>query len=154
MVLNSEPVTWMNQHNMTHSTLSKSPCVLLTDLEAIEPVMNEKHQASLKAKAKEAASSASTCAKGSSKKHLASGNPNKQVLKKARPAKFCQLCKKEGGRHLTHNTNECFKYDKDGNPIAAAAGEPSEAMKPFKNGGNKQMAYLTATIESLVKKGP
>jgi hypothetical protein len=34
-----------------------------------------------------------------------------------------------------------------------AVGEPSEAKKPFKKGGNKQMAYLMATIKSLVKKG-
>jgi hypothetical protein len=34
-----------------------------------------------------------------------------------------------------------------------AAGKPSEAKKLFKKGGHKQMAYLTATIESLVKKG-
>jgi hypothetical protein len=31
--------------------------------------------------------------------------------------------------------------------------KPSDAKKPFKKGGNKQMAYLTATIESLMKKG-
>jgi hypothetical protein len=33
-----------------------------------------------------------------------------------------------------------------------AASKPSETNKPFKKGGNKQMAYLTATNESLVKK--
>ncbi len=37
--------------------------------------------------------------------------------------------------------------------MAAAAGKPSKAKKPLKKGGDKQMAYLTATIESLVKKG-
>jgi hypothetical protein len=68
-------------------------------------------------------------------------------------AKFCQRCKSKGGPHLTHNTNKCRKYNKDGNPIAAAACKPSEAKMPFKKGGDKQMAYLTATIESLVKKG-
>jgi hypothetical protein len=67
--------TWVNQYNMTHSTLPKSPRALLLDLEAIERVMNKKHQASLKAKTKEA-SSASTSAKASSKKHSASGNPS------------------------------------------------------------------------------
>jgi hypothetical protein len=60
---------------MMHSMLPKSPHVLLPDLEAIERVINEKHQASLKAKAKEA-SSASTSTKGSSKKISASGFPN------------------------------------------------------------------------------
>jgi hypothetical protein len=32
-------------------------------------------------------------------------------------------------------------------------GKPADAKKPAKKGGDKQMAYLTATIESLVKKG-
>ncbi len=73
IVLNSVPVSWMNQYNMTHSTLPESTRALLQDLEAIEPVMEGKHKAGLKAKAKEA--SASMNAKGSSKKHSASGNP-------------------------------------------------------------------------------
>jgi hypothetical protein len=34
-----------------------------------------------------------------------------------------------------------------------AALKPTDAKKPFKKGGNKQMAYLTATVESLMKKG-
>ncbi len=74
---------------MTHSTLPKSQMALLSDLEAIEHVMNKKHQATFKAKAKEA-SSASTSTKESSKMHSASGNPGERVPKKARPAKFCQ----------------------------------------------------------------
>ncbi len=65
--LNSVPVTWVNQYNMTHSMLPKFLRALLLDLEAIKHVTNEKHQASLKAKAKEA-SSASMSTKGSSKK--------------------------------------------------------------------------------------
>jgi hypothetical protein len=30
--------------------------------------------------------------------------------------------------------------------------KPSDAKKPFKKEGNKQMAYLTAAVKSLVKK--
>jgi hypothetical protein len=40
-----------------------------------------------------------------------------------------------------------------GNPIAAAAHKPSDAKKPFKKRGDKQMAYLTATVKSSMKKG-
>jgi hypothetical protein len=105
IVLKWVPVTWVNQHNMTHSMLPKSPRALLPDLEAIECIMNEKHQAGLKAKAKEA-SSASTSTKGSSKKPV-SWKSGERVPKKARPAKFCQCCKSKGGPHLTHNTNKC-----------------------------------------------
>jgi hypothetical protein len=68
--------------------------------------MNEKHQASLKAKAKEALS-ASISAKGSSNKHSASGSPGEQVLKKARPAKFCQCCKNKDSPHLLSRTKKC-----------------------------------------------
>jgi hypothetical protein len=74
IVLNLVPVSWMNQYNMMHSTLPKSPRVLLPDLEAIKRIMDKKHQASLKAKAKEASADSAT-AKGSSKRRSASGNP-------------------------------------------------------------------------------
>jgi hypothetical protein len=115
--------------------------------------MDEKHSASLKAKAKDA-SAASTAAKGSSQKRPASGSSDDlQVSKKARPSKFCQHCKAKGGPHLTHNTMECHRYDRNGNPISLFQGKPTNARKPTKKGGDKQMAYLTATIESLVKKG-
>ncbi len=113
--------------------------------------MDKKHEAGLMVKVKEA--SASVIAKGSSKKHSASGNPGEQVPKKGKPAKFCQHCKNMGSPHWTQNTKECCRYDKDGNSIAAATHKPSDAKKPFKKRDNKQMAYLTATVESLTKKG-
>jgi hypothetical protein len=153
IVLNLVPSSWVNQYNMMHSTLSKNPRALLNDLEAIERVMDEKHSASVKAKAKEA-SAASTAAKGTSQKHLASGSfGDLRVPKKARPSKFCQHCKAKGRLHLTHNTKECCRYNGNRNPISSFQGKPADARKPAKKGGNKQMAYLMATIESLVKKG-
>jgi hypothetical protein len=88
-VLNLVPSSWVNQYNMMHLTLPKNPRALLNNLEAIEQVMNEKHSASLKAKAKEG-SAASAATKGSSKKRSASGSSGElRVLKKARPRKFC-----------------------------------------------------------------
>jgi hypothetical protein len=42
IVLNSVPVTWVNQYNMMHSTLPNSPRALLPDLEAIKRTMNKK----------------------------------------------------------------------------------------------------------------
>jgi hypothetical protein len=153
VVLNSVPSSWVNQYNMTHATLPKNPRALLNDLEAIKRVMDEKHNASLKAKAKEA-SAASAATKGSSKKRSVSGGSSElRVPKKARPSKFCQHCKAKGGPHLTHNTKECHRYNGNGNPVSLFQGKPADAKKPARKGGNKQMAYLTATVESLVKKG-
>jgi hypothetical protein len=138
---------------MMHSTLPKNPRALLNDLEAIKQVMDEKHSASLKAKAKEV-SAASAATKGNSKKRSASGSSSElQVPKKARPSKFCQHCKAKGGPHLTHNTNKCRRYDRNGNPISLFQTKPANAKKLAKKGGDQQMVYLTATVESLVKKG-
>ncbi len=138
---------------MMHSTLPKNPRAPLNNLDAIKRVMDEKHSASLKAKAKEA-SAASAAAKGSSKKCSASGSSGElRVPKKARPSKFCQHCKAKCRPHLTHNTKECRRYDGNGNPISLFQGKPANAKNPAKKGGNKQMAYLTATVESQGKKG-
>jgi hypothetical protein len=37
--------------------------------------------------------------------------------------------------------------------VAAAVGKPTKARKPYKKGGDKQMAYLMAAIESILEKG-
>ncbi len=75
------------------ATLPKNPRALPTDLEAIKQVMDEKHHANLKAKAKEA-SAASGATRESSKKRSASGSPGEvQVPKKGKPSNFCQHCK-------------------------------------------------------------
>jgi hypothetical protein len=78
---------------------------------------------------------------------------NLQVPMKARPSKFCQHCKAKGRPHLTHNTKECRRYNGNGNPVSSFQGKPANAKKPAKKGGGQQMAYLTAAVESLVKKG-
>ncbi len=132
--------------------LPKNPGALLHDLEAIKSVMDERHRANLKAKAKEVAA-ASGAAKGSSKKSSASGSSGEsQVPKKAKPSKFCQHCKAKGGPHLTHKTKECRRYDRMGNPVFLFQTKPAEAKKSTKKGGHKQIAYLLATVETLVKK--
>ncbi len=40
-----------------------------------------------------------------------------------------------------------------GNPMDTAAHKSGDAKLTSKKGGEKQMAYLTATVESLMKKG-
>jgi hypothetical protein len=40
-----------------------------------------------------------------------------------------------------------------GNPVSLFHTKPAEAKKPAKKGGDKQMAYLLATVETLVKRG-
>jgi hypothetical protein len=98
--------------------------------------MDEKHNTSLKVKAKEAPA-ASGATKGSSKKHPASESSGVlQVLKKARPSKICQHCKAKDGPHPTHNTKECRRYDGNGNPASSFQGKPTNAKKPAKKGGD------------------
>jgi hypothetical protein len=66
---------------------------------------------------------------------------------------FCQHCKAKGGPHLTHNTKECCRYNGNGNSVAAAGHKPGGVKPSSKFGGNKQMTYLTAAVESVMKKG-
>jgi hypothetical protein len=95
IVLNLVPSSWVNQYNMTHSMLPKNPRALLNNLEAIKQVMDEKHSASLKAKAKEV-SVASAAAKGSSKKR--SESPGElRVPNRLGPASFASTARRRAG---------------------------------------------------------
>jgi hypothetical protein len=74
-------MSWQNQYNLNRSTVPKSTCTLLPDLEAIKLVMVEKHNKKLKAKGK--AGTAQSEAK-SNPKHKVSGGLPGQVPKKGR----------------------------------------------------------------------
>jgi hypothetical protein len=152
IVLKAVPTSWVNQYNLTHSTLPKSPRLLLPDFKNIKRVMNKKHVESAKARGKDGSASAGT--KSNPKKRVPMVS-SEQVPKKACSVKFCQHCKNNGGPYTSHNTKKCHNYDKDGKALAAAGKKPYE-KKPYKKDGgrnDKQMAYLTDAIESLMKKG-
>ncbi len=122
---------------------------MLPVLEAIEQVMVEKKGANLKAKGK--GRTAPSEAKGKPKLE-ASGGPTGQVPKKGCSEKFCQRCKAHGGPFTTHNTLDCRCYGRNGKPLEAAAGKPSESKKPYKkSGGNKGMAFMQSMFEAYVK---
>jgi hypothetical protein len=149
IVLLYVPMLWQNQYNLNHSTVHKSTCTLLLDLEAIVQVMVENKGANLKVKGK--GSTAPSKLKGNPK-HKASGGLTGQVPKKGCSEKFCQWCKAHGGPFTMHNTLDCRCYDSNGKPLEAAAGKPSESKKPYKkSGGNKGMAFMQSMFEAFVK---
>jgi hypothetical protein len=122
IILKSLPPTWLNQYNLNHTMLPKSPRQLLPDLEAIKCVMNEKHNEKVKVEAKGTPASAN--AKTNPKKRVSTGSDKQRVPKKTHTTMFCQHCKTNGGPYTTHNTKECCKYDKDGKAVAATTGKP------------------------------
>ncbi len=72
-----------------------------------------------------------------------------RVPKKVCFAKSCDLCKKHGGAHTTHSTNECRKYEKNGTE--------KSSYRSAKKGGKKgytakqNFAQLTEKIDKLEK---
>ncbi len=95
IVLNSVPVSWTNQYNITHLTLPDRTRTLLQDLESINCVMDKRHEAGLKAKAKDV--SASATAKGTSKKRSASGNPVNKSQRRASPTSSASTARQKAG---------------------------------------------------------
>ncbi len=76
-------------------------------------------------------------------------SPMVQVPKKVCFEKHCNLRKKHGGAHTTHNTGECCKYKKDRTE--------KFSFRSAKKGGkrsypvNQNFAQLTKKIEKLEK---
>jgi hypothetical protein len=149
IMLAALPLTWQNQYNLTHSTVPESPRALLADLENIERVMLERYGEKQRSKDKVTTARPE---KGKPKRGASAEGLTIRVPKKARTEKFCQRCKTHGGSHLTHNTNDCRRYDKDGKPLGQYGSKPSEKHKPYKkHGGDKGLAYMTSMLEAIQK---
>jgi hypothetical protein len=127
--------------------MPESPCTLLADLINIKLVMMERD--SKKQRLKEKAATACP-EKGNPKRGLSGGGLSNKVPKKACIKKFCQMYQTHGGAHQTHNTSECCHYNKNGKPLSATGGKPTNKYKPYKkNGGEKGLAYMTAMLEAI-----
>ncbi len=70
--------------------------------------------------------------------------PRKSILQKK-----CNLCKKHGGAHTTHNTSECRKYEKDGTEKSSFRAAKKGGKKSYPS--NQNFAQLTKKIEKLEK---
>ncbi len=121
-VLRMCPIQWQDQYNRNEKGMMPMDLhSLLTFLEAIEQVCTHE-----KAKLE---SSKKASHKGKKGKKQPGTKSTAWVLKKVIFEKHCNLCKKYGGGHTTHNTKDCHRYKKDGK-------EKSEFLAA-KKGGKK-----------------
>ena len=64
-------------------------------------------------------------------------------------AKSCALCSKYGGAHKTHNTQECKKYDQQGNLKKGFKGRKDFSTTSTPPGASKSYAQLYAETKKL-----
>ncbi len=87
--------------------------------------------------------------KGKKGKKRPGTNFTVRVPKKVCFEKHCDLCKKHGGAHTTHNTHNCCRFEKDRKEKSSfrAAKKGRYKSDPV----NQNFAQLTNKIEKLEK---
>ncbi len=130
----------MNEKGMTPMDMR----LLLTLLEAIECICTyEKGKLDTFEKSNK---SSNRGEKG--KKHPGS-NSTVRVPKKVRFEKHCNLCKKHGGAHTTHNTGEYHRFEKDRKEKSSFCAAKKGGYN--RNPVNQNFAQLTNKIKKLEK---
>lgn len=124
IVLDAVPAIWRSQYNINHKTVPTDLHSLLTDLEKVERYVEatraqEQRSQKKNEKGKSGTPTNNKPRNAGIKRNASSESPIPR--KKAKSTKMCQLCQKYGGASTTHNTNECRRYDKDGNQLASFA---------------------------------
>jgi hypothetical protein len=141
-VLRMCPIQWQDQYNLNEKGMTLIDMrLLLISFEAIEHVCTYK-----KGKSESSKKSSHKSKKG---KKCPGTKATIHVPKKVCFEKHCNLCKKHGGAHTTHNTCECRRFEKDGKKKANFC----TAKKGCKKGNpvNHNFAQLTERIEKLEK---
>jgi hypothetical protein len=87
--------------------------------------------------------------KGEKGKKCSGTNSMARVPKKVRFEKHCDLCKKHGGAHTTHNTCDCCRFEKDGKEKSSFCATKKGGYKS--NRVNQNFAQLTDRIKKLGK---
>jgi len=101
--------TWQDQYNLHEKGGAPTDIrSLLQSLKAIEHVCGQEGSSKSNPSRDEKASHSEK--KGTKQP----GTESPRVPKKVRSEKHCDLCKKHGGAHTTHNTRGCRRFEKDG----------------------------------------
>jgi hypothetical protein len=139
------PFQWQDQYNMNKKGMMPMDMrLLLTLLEAIERVCTYE-----KGKSDTFEKSDKSSNKGEKGKKHPGTNSMVRVPKKVSFEYHCELCKKHGGAHTTHNTCDCCRLEKDG--------KEKSRFCTAKEGGYKSnpvyqnFMQLTNKIKKLVK---
>ncbi len=130
----------MNEKGMTPMDMR----TLLTLLEAIKCVCTyEKDRLDSYEKSKKSSN------KGEKGKKCPGTDSMARVPKKVHFEKHCNLCKKHGGAHTTHNTRDCHGFEKDGKEKSSFRAAKKGRYK--NNPKNQNFAQLTNKIKKLEK---
>jgi hypothetical protein len=139
------PLLWQDQYNMNKKGMTPIDMrSLLTLLEMIEGVCTYGW-----GKLDTFEKSDKSSNKGKKGKKCPGTNSTARVSKKVRFEKHCNLCKKHGGGHTTHNTSECRRFEKDGKEKSSfrAAKKGRYNWNPV----NQNFTQLTDKIKNLEK---
>ena len=124
LILKMCPGHWQDQYALTQGNIPQDIWSLLVVLETIENCQ-EKVPKKIPGKFENGGKS------DKKKRKVSFKEENKS--KKARTTKHCELCKKHGGAHTTHNTGDCKKYEKDGTE--------KKGFKNYGKSGSKNQGY-------------
>eukprot|EP00804_Cyclotella_cryptica_P017042 CCRYP_003297-RA/>CCRYP_003297-RA protein AED:0.33 eAED:0.33 QI:0/-1/0/1/-1/1/1/0/162 len=112
-ILRMCPLKWQDQYHLLEKCYPEGVKPLLLILERIEVAhpVDERQSSSKPAKAQGAEQPSKKFARRRIPK-----KPKQARTEYTRVDKNCELCKKHGGMHTTHNTAECCRYNKGGTP--------------------------------------
>jgi hypothetical protein len=136
-VLHMCPIQWQDQYNINKKGMMPMDMrSLLKSLEAIECICTYQ-----KGKLDNFENSGNSSNKGKKGKKRPDTNSRVGVPKKIRFEKHCELCKKHGGAHTTHNTCNCLRFEKDGKEKSSFCAAKKGRHKS--NPVNQNFAQLT-----------
>ncbi len=139
------PLQWQDQYNMNKNGMTPMDMhLLLTLLEAIERICTYE-----KGKLDTFKKSNKSSNKGKKGQKHPGTDSMVLVPKKVRFEKHCNLCKKHGGAHTTHNTRDCRRFDKDGKEKSSFCATKKSVYKS--NPVNQNFSQLTDKIKKLEK---
>jgi hypothetical protein len=147
-ILRMCPLKWQDQYHLLEKCYPEGVKPLLLILERIEVAhpVNDANAAAKPAK--------SQGSEQPSKKFTQGGRiprkPKHARSENTRVEKNCDLCKKHGGAHTTHNTAECRRYKKDGTPTRGTVARQGKSSGNDQN-SKKSYAQVVARMEKLEK---
>jgi hypothetical protein len=152
LLLRAVPATWKHDFELNRERACTDPAELKRKMIKIQAARRSRRRVNDNDQKKTKSKKSNETSQQSGKKRPSGDSLGLPRIPKKQRTTDCELCTKHGGKANTHTTNDCRKWDKDGNLLSSFKSKQNTNKANFQKANFAQLSEQVDTLTKALKK--
>ena len=152
LLLRAVPATWKHDFELNREHACTDPAELKRKMIKIQAARRSRRRVNDNDQKKTKSKKSKETSQQSGNKRPSGDSLGLPRIPKKQRTTDCELCTKHGGKAKTHTTNDCRKWDKDGNLLSSFKSKQNRNKANFQKANYAQLSEQVDTLTKALKK--